>query len=82
MPKDERQETYRQKRSAGRTPEPFGGSTTTASALASVVQQHGARRMHYDLRLEFDGVLKSWAVPKGPSPNPSHKRLAVRTEER
>ncbi|MEM7543094.1 MAG: DNA ligase D [Pseudomonadota bacterium] len=81
MPKDDQLQTYREKRSAGHTPEPFGGSTTTASALAFVVQKHGARRMHYDLRLEFDGLLKSWAVPKGPSPNPSHKRLAVRTED-
>ncbi len=71
---------YRAKRSADRTPEPFAGGPSPSGHLF-VVQQHAARRTHYDLRLELDGVLASWAVPKGPSPNTSDKRLAVRTED-
>ena len=72
--------TYRAKRSADRTREPSGGATPGASRLF-VVHQHAATRLHYDLRLELDGVLRSWAVPKGPSKNPADKRLAVFVED-
>jgi bifunctional non-homologous end joining protein LigD len=79
-------ERYREKRDPARTPEPFGAegpsrARAAGAARAFVVQQHAARRMHWDLRLEIDGVLVSWAVPKGPSLDPEQRRLAVRTED-
>ncbi len=71
---------YERRRDFSGTPEPKGGSATT-SGRAFCVQMHDATRLHYDFRLEHDGVLLSWAVTKGPSSDPSQKRLAVRTED-
>ncbi|MDH3206095.1 MAG: DNA ligase D [Gemmatimonadota bacterium] len=78
--RDERLAAYREKRKASRTPEPFGGRVV-AGGSTFVVQKHAARSLHWDLRLELDGVLLSWAVPKGPSPNQADKRLAMQTED-
>src|SRR5216117_3062285 len=74
---------YRAKRSLDRTPEPGARAVPPAPAAGGlfVVHMHAARRLHWDLRLEMDGVLRSWAVPKGPSPNRADKRLAVHVED-
>ena len=75
---------YRRKRDFGRSAEPRGESRTRArreDAGRYVIQKHHASREHFDLRLEVDGVMKSWAVPKGPSRDPAEKRLAVQVED-
>lgn len=72
---------YRKKRDFKKTKEPAGKKKATSKKPVFVIQQHAARAMHYDLRLEIDGVMPSWAIPKGPSLNPATKRLAIMTED-
>jgi bifunctional non-homologous end joining protein LigD len=77
----DRLKKYREKRDFSRTKEPAGKPVKSRKKLSYLIQKHAARRLHYDFRLEWNGALMSWAVPKGPSENPNDKRLAVHVED-
>jgi DNA ligase D-like protein (predicted 3'-phosphoesterase) len=81
MAVDDRLKEYKKKRDLSKTPEPRGEKKKKGGDPAFVIQKHDARNLHYDFRLEADGVLVSWAVPKGPSTNPDDRRLAIKVED-
>jgi bifunctional non-homologous end joining protein LigD len=79
--RNDRLQQYKAKRDFSRTPEPAGKARKSGRKLRYLIQKHDASRLHYDFRLEWNGTLMSWAVPKGPSENPNDKRLAVHVED-
>lgn len=79
--RDDKPGKYKEKGRFSRTVESSGGSAKSQNARIFVIQKHQASRLHYDFRLEVDGVLKSWATPKGPSTDPRERRLAIATED-
>jgi DNA ligase D-like protein (predicted 3'-phosphoesterase) len=83
MPSEDPLKAYRQKRDFRCTSEPSGGEREASASKKPifVIQKHAARSLHYDFRLEVDGALKSWAVPKGPSTDPGRRRLAIPVED-
>ena len=80
-PRPEKLRAYTGKRDFKQTPEPAGGGKESSPKPIFVIQKHDASSLHYDFRLEVDGVLKSWVIPKGPSTNPQVRRLAIATED-
>ena len=81
MNQENKLEEYHKKRDFRRTKEPSGGNKQSSDKPIFVIQKHDASNLHYDFRIEIEGVLKSWAIPKGPSTDPSEKRMALPTED-
>lgn len=81
MAEENKLKKYKEKRDFRKTVEPAGGRKKSSKKPIFIIQKHDASNLHYDFRLEMDGVLKSWAIPKGPSTDPSIKRLAMPTED-